>query len=176
MSQANQNIRSLELITQHQRALYGYILTLVASRELADEILQQTNLVLCRKIDEFDGRASFITWACRIAQFEVLAARKRSGRDRHVTLSDELLSQLSDRSETIAGEVDARLPLLRACLDELPSNSRALIEGRYDSGGSVESVAATAGRSAGGVRVALHRIRMRLLDCIQLKLQRGQTP
>jgi len=176
MASSNDNVRSLELITQHQRALYGYILTLVASRDLADEILQQTNLVLCRKIGEYDGRASFITWACRIAQFEVLAARKRFARDRHVALSDNLLEQLCDRSETIAGEVDSRIALLRACLDELAPGSRALIEGRYDSDGSVESIAAATGRSPGGVRVSLHRIRLRLLECIELKLKGASSP
>jgi RNA polymerase sigma-70 factor (ECF subfamily) len=164
-----ENRSALKLITSSQRILYGYIYSLLGSRDAADEVLQETNAVLCDKIDEFDGRAKFSTWACRIAYFEVLAYRKRTNRDRLRFVDADLLDGLGAAALDAAEDADSRLPLLRACLDELPAHSRTLIEGRYEPGASVQSMSQHLGRSAAGVRVGLHRIRKLLLKCIERK-------
>ena len=41
-------------LTQCQQRLYGYIFRRMANRDQAMEVLQQTNLVLCRKADDFE--------------------------------------------------------------------------------------------------------------------------
>ena len=51
------------LITRHQAAIYAYILTLHPNRVAAQDILQETNLVLCRKVAEFEPGTSFKAWA-----------------------------------------------------------------------------------------------------------------
>src|SRR5947209_10409284 len=66
-----------------QRPLYAYIRTLVGPGAEVEDILQAVNLVLCRKAAEFDGRGQFLTWACRVAYFQVLAFLKERRRDRH---------------------------------------------------------------------------------------------
>jgi len=159
----------LELITRNQRALYGYIYSLVGRRDQADEILQETNLALCRKIHEFDGRVQFTTWACRVAYFEVLAKRKKTKREKVTFLDDSLLDAVASQTLAMAKEEADLLPQMRDCMKELPPHSRAIIERRYEPGGSVMAIAQDAGRSVGSIRVTLHRIRMSLLDCIQRK-------
>ncbi|MCG8583857.1 MAG: sigma-70 family RNA polymerase sigma factor [Pirellulales bacterium] len=171
-SPQNPDPRALELITQHQRALYGYIYSLVFSENAADVILQETNLVLCRKVHEFDpdGQATFLTWACRIAYLETLAYRGRVRRDKLVMADDDLLERLSARALDTATEADVRLPLLRECVDELSSEQRQLIEDRYGTDVSVAALAKARGRSEGSISVTIHRIRRRLFDCIERKL------
>ena len=159
----------MELITRSQRAIYGYIYSLVGSRDLADEILQETNVVLCRKIDEFDGRVKFTTWACRVAYFELLRKRKAAVRDKLTFMDDALLDALAGQAMELADRESDFLPLLRECMQELPAQSRSMIERRYESGGSVQAITQATGRSAGSVRVALHRIRNALMNCIQQK-------
>jgi RNA polymerase sigma-70 factor (ECF subfamily) len=61
------------------------------------------------------------------------------------------------------------LPLLRECMGELPARSRQMVEQRYTGGGTVQTLSETLGRSSGSIRVALHRIRTTLLECIQRK-------
>lgn len=161
---------AVELITGCQRALYGYILSLVGSRDAADDILQNTNTVLCDKVDQFDGQVKFTTWACRIAYFEVLAYRKREGRDRLAFVDASLLDDLSQAALEEADAADERLTLLRQCMEQLPARSRKLIEQRYLPGTSVQDLASKLGRSAAGMRVSLHRIRKILLQCIDGKL------
>jgi RNA polymerase sigma-70 factor (ECF subfamily) len=163
------NFDALKEVTACQRALFGYIVSLVGSRDLADEILQETNVTLLRKLGEFDGRAKFITWACRVAYFEVLALRKRQSRE-HLRFCDELiLEELHEAATDEAAALDERLPLLRECMDELPARGRNLIEQRYAPEGSVQRIALQTNRSVEGLRVTLARIRKQLLKCIESK-------
>src|SRR5262249_34593919 len=52
-----------------QRPLYAYIRSLLGPWGDAEDILQEVNVVLCRKAHEYDGRGQFLTWACRVAYF-----------------------------------------------------------------------------------------------------------
>ena len=41
------------LMTQHQRRIFGYLYTLVPDRHDAEDLLQETSLVICEKFHEF---------------------------------------------------------------------------------------------------------------------------
>ena len=71
-------------IAAAQRPLCAYIRALVGGREDVDDILQEVNLVLWRKANEYDGRGQFLTWACKVAYMQVLATMKQRRRDRHI--------------------------------------------------------------------------------------------
>ena len=59
--------------TRCQRKLYLLILSQVGRPTDAEEILQETNLIVWRKADSASSRApSFFSWAARIASYEVL--------------------------------------------------------------------------------------------------------
>ena len=72
----------VELLTQHQRKLYGYIYTLVPNATDSDDLLQETNLVLWKKRSEYKLGTNFMAWACRIAFFNVQNFLKSKGRSR----------------------------------------------------------------------------------------------
>ena len=164
---------SEEFVTQvagSQRPLYAYIRSLIGPWGEPEDILQEVNLVLCRKAPEYDGRGRFLTWACRIAYFQVLAHLKQRQRDKHLYIDEGLLGDLAGPLADDVERLDGRLEALRHCLTKLPPRSRRLITARYARGGSVQKVAAEAGRPAGSVRVTLHRIRLLLLACINRTL------
>jgi len=152
-----------------QRQLYAYILTLLADTEAADDVLQETNLVLCRKMAEFAEGASFEAWAFRIARIQCLAYWKFRSRDRLI-LDEVVLSAVSSRAEARVGELDARMRALRKCLADMPSAQRELLEGRYEAGGSVKKLAAQLGRAEPWLSRKLYRLRVSLLDCIRARL------
>ena len=175
MSPTN-NPEDFEEITQNQRAIYGYIYSLVFSRDAADEVLQETNVVLCEKIQEFAGRSEFLTWACSIAHNQVLAYRTRKQRDRLTPTVPSALEQLSNRALGQCSGASVRLQMLRECKEELTVAEREMIESRYSPDGSVEGIAEGLGRSPSSVSVSLHRIRHRLYECIKGKVARGAIP
>ena len=55
------------LLTQHQRRIFAYIYTLVPNRTDAEDILQETSLIICEKFHDFKPGTDFVAWACQIA-------------------------------------------------------------------------------------------------------------
>ncbi len=150
-----------------QRPLYAYIRTLLGACAEAEDVLQEVNLILWRKAREYDGRGQFLTWACHIAYLQVLAHLKRCRRDKHVYFDEAVLADLAVPLAQQVDSLEPRLEALRHCLQQLDPNHRRMITARYAAGGSVQNLAQELGRSAGSVRVALHRIRALLLACME---------
>lgn len=157
------------LISRHQSALYGYILGLLPNPAKADDVLQETNLILWRKAGDFDQTQPFMPWARRIAYFQVKAALRDAARDRHV-FDSELLDLLAAEDE-IDSESSRALDLaLQSCLAELPDDKRELILNRYQVDSSVNEMAAARNIASGALSAQLHRIRQALERCIEGKL------
>jgi DNA-directed RNA polymerase specialized sigma24 family protein len=73
-----------------QTRLYAYILTLLADAAAAEDVLQETNLVLYCKAKEFTEGTCFDAWAFRTARNQCLAFWTLRGRDRLV-LDDQVI-------------------------------------------------------------------------------------
>jgi RNA polymerase sigma-70 factor (ECF subfamily) len=157
-------------ITSAQRPLYAYIRTLLGPCPDVEDVLQEVNLVLWRKAQEYDGPGQFLTWACHVAYLQVLAHLKRCRRDKHVYFDEGVLADLAAPLTHQVQSLEERLEALRHCLGHLPPEHRRMITVRYETGGSVQKIAQELRRPAGSVRVALHRIRSLLLECMQRRL------
>jgi len=155
-------------LTASQCRLYRYILSMVPDRELARDILQQTNLVIWKKADEFQQDTSFWAWASRIAHFKVLTAIRDSGRDRHL-FDEQMLSNLREPAKRIGGD-DSRRDALVECLKKMNQVTRELLDARYVQNNSVKEIAERTERSEGSVKMLLMRARRNLLKCIQFRL------
>ena len=57
----------VELITGHQQLLYGYIVSLLYRSQDAQDVLQETNLILWEKRATAPQESDFGSWACTIA-------------------------------------------------------------------------------------------------------------
>lgn len=153
-----------------QDALRAYVMALVMNSGAADDVVQETNVVLCRQADEFPEIKNFTAWACRIAYFEVLSSRKRHQRDR-LFFDDELLAILAEDAPQLVGDAAQHGQWLDRCLEELPEAQRQLILRRYGPEGAVKSLAAELGRPVGSVQQTLYRIRLSLMDCVHRKME-----
>lgn len=162
------------LITRHQATLHAYILGLLPNPSRADDVLQETNLVLWRKSADYDQTKPFIPWACRIAWFQVKASRRDSARDRHV-FDPDLVDLLAAEDDSDLESTTALDHALRDCLEQLPDEKRALILHRYHPDSSVNEMAATRNLSPGALSVQLHRIRQMLENCVTGKLNRSPS-
>lgn len=163
----------VQLMINCQSRLYAFILTLVHNPDHANEVLQESNIVLWKKADEFELGTNFIAWAFKIARFQVMAHRQKLGRDRHV-FDDETLNEVADVFEGQMVDGDDRMSALSHCLNELPDKSRDLIDQRYKNGMSVKDIAEKLGRKANQVAVQLHRLRQSLMECIQRRQQASE--
>lgn len=157
------------LISGHQGALHRYILSLLPDRSLADDVLQETNLVLWRKAAEYDAERPFLPWAMSMAWHQVRAARRDQGRDRHV-FDDDLVEMLSQDQASGADAVAQMDHALQECLEKLPRHQQELILARYQTGGAVQDLAVKHDKSATAISLMLMRIRKLLERCIEQKM------
>jgi len=161
----------LVLVTGAQRMLHAFILRLVPSLTDADDILQETNLVLWSKQSEFTPGSDFRAWAFRIARFQVMAYRKRQSLDRLV-FGDELIDRLASLGQHRRESLDDKRELLIECLRELKDSQRQLLNEHYGNRLSGREIAEKTGRNVDAVFQAMHRAREVLLRCIEQGLSR----
>src|SRR3954454_12754942 len=74
--------RLIALMTRHQRQIFSYIYVLVPNRTDAEDLLQETSLVICEKFHEFKEGTDFIAWACQIAYWRVRYSRQKFARSK----------------------------------------------------------------------------------------------
>lgn len=159
------------LMTQHQRRIFGYLYTLVPDRHAAEDLLQETSLVICEKFHEFTLGTDFVAWACQIAWWRVRAARQKFARAK-VVFDQEVLEAVAHTVATLAPEMSARHEALAHCLEKLHPRDRELLMTRYEPGNGVPEAARRTGRSVEAAYKALARLRKLLFDCVNLQLAR----
>ena len=159
-------------LTQVQQRLLSYIYRRVANREQAQEVLQQTNLVLCRKADDFELGTNFNAWAFAVAHYQILSHRRNIARDRLV-FSDEVFSVVDDRGEESLFH-EERKRILRFCYGKLSQVNQELMKLRYQDGLSFQQVADELNKQISAVKVQVHRIRLNLKKCAQEQLKEQQ--
>lgn len=154
------------LLIEHQRAIRLYIQSLMSACPGADDVLQNTNLVMWRKRENFQTGSNFLAWAFTIARLEVY------NQARHFRRNQRLISGL-DRNEFVAPEgggggqatADA-LHALKKCLRTLPSRDQELLLMRYSSSRTLADYARNIKRSPGTLKARLFKIREKLRKSI----------
>lgn len=155
----------LDLFTGSQLRLYRYIVLLVGNQIEAEDVLQNTNLVLLRKCGQFQPGTNFIAWSTSIAYLEVLKHRAAKNR-RSPALSEATLEMLSAEALERASILERRNAALPGCMEKLAQRDLSLVTDHYFRGLSWERIAASLGRTSSSVRHSICRIRRELKQCI----------
>lgn len=159
----------VQLFSRNQRRLFLHILALVGNPDDAEEILQETNVVIWSKYSQFKLGTNFVAWAFTIAKFEVLVFRDKR-RTSKLRFSDDLINVIADESEQTQDDLDMRRTALQECLKKLRPQDRELIELRYEPGNRGNTVADTIGRPTNSVYQSFSRIRKTLFECVTRRL------
>jgi RNA polymerase sigma-70 factor, ECF subfamily len=157
------------LFSRNARRIYGFIMTLVFNHHDAEEVFQNTNVVLWNKFADFRPGSNFFAWASRIAYFEVLSLMKHQRRSR--TFSDEALELLATEAVALSDKSSDQFEALDDCLSRLTAADRELLEERYYYQRPPKQIAANQSRSVHSVYRALSRIHNVLLNCVQRNLK-----
>ena len=157
-------------ITRIQSQLRAYIISLMPGASGAEDVLQETNLVLWEKRAKFEQGTNFRAWACAIARLEVKAHRRQMYRLGTMMLDEDLADQLAAPLQSDEERPEELLQILEHCLTRLREPERELVEHRYFSKGTLDEFSATSGRSSETLRNSLYRIRAALRKCVKDKL------
>ena len=156
------------ILRQHQTRLYGYIHSLVRDLNDADDLFQQTTLILWKKFGEFDRQRSFFAWACGIARLEVANFLRSRGRQR-LYFSDDLNLLLIEAQAELAQRGAGRPPRRPGrCVEKLrrarPGVARRVL--RRAPTASTRGGRPAAAAPPQSVYNSLRRIRRALFECI----------
>ena len=156
--------------TKNEQNLRRFLRSLLPSWEGVDEVLQETALVLWRKIEHYDPSTEFIKWACVVARFEALAYRRKMARDRLV-FREDLFKLIAEEAQDELEGASLERSNLQKCLSELPADQKRFVLLAYTPGVKVKELANQEGSSPGAFYMRLKRIRHQLLNCVERKLQ-----
>jgi RNA polymerase sigma-70 factor (ECF subfamily) len=160
------------LFSRNARRIYGFIMTLVFSHHDAEEVFQNTSVVLWNKFGDFQPNSNFFAWASKVAYYEVLSFMKQRRRSR--MLSDDALDILANAAITLSEESSRRQEALEECLSRLSAADRDLLQARYYHQKPPKQIATMESRSVDSVYRALSRIHNLLLNCVQRNLAREE--
>ncbi len=160
----------LQLLAAHDRALSLYIYGLIPHHADADDILQETKMIMWRCFSQFEIGTNFIAWARKIAFHQILSYRRKK-KKAHLPLSDEMLDHVGERIAHITDHEQLRKNALQSCLNNLKNEHRKMMLLRYDDEMEIEDIAAEVHTTPAAVYRALSRLRLSLLDCITNRLK-----
>ncbi len=164
ISEEDKTARVQGLFLQYQPAIRGYILSMVPDFSLADDIVQETFLVVTRRASTFELGSSFAAWVRTIARFKTLEAIRAR---RFESLSEEVLAALGTEDREFEGATDERISFLRSCVEKLAPQARKSIQLRYEGDHLPPQIAGLMGCTVQSVNVTLSRARAFLRDCVQ---------
>ena len=157
-------------LTECQLPLRLYVRALMPADPSVGDVIQQANAKIWEKRSEFETGTNFKAWAMAIARYEVLNYRKRQARDARLRFSDELEATVAIELADLNDDLGDRQAALRECMKSLKPESRELLIGRYSTREPLAELASRVGRSVGGVKVTLHRLRNSLAQCIERRM------
>lgn len=163
----------IQELSDAQPRLYNFIHSRLMHSATAEDVLQETNMVICEKAHQFVAGTNFNAWVFKIAHFQIMAQKKRFVRGR-IHYDDELLDLLIEEEEQHSEFLDEKLSALSQCLGKLKPEQRDLVTRRYGENVSVQILAQEAQKKCNALSQTLSRIRQTLMKCIEKSM--GSEP
>jgi RNA polymerase sigma-70 factor (ECF subfamily) len=158
---------------EHREGLFGFVLALTRNRQAAEEIFQDIGLVIVEEARRGTQVDRFLPWAHEIVRRRVAEYFRKEGR-RHAALApadlEDAVSQSFQEFALDPAQVERRGRLLEACLEELSSPQRDLLERRYRDHTPLRALAERLKTTEGSLKVILWRIRRQLARCVEGKM------
>jgi RNA polymerase sigma-70 factor (ECF subfamily) len=153
------------LVREHHAGVWRFLRLLGCTREQADDLTQETFLVVIRKGFEDTNPAATATFLRKTARFEFLHARRNLRTRREVDL---------DAAEAVAGDRladggDAYVSALKRCIEELRGKARDAVNAIYREQLTPAATATKLGMKENGLKTLLQRSRSVLKACIERK-------
>ena len=159
----------VRLLIEEESAVKAYVRRLVPTWHDVEEVVQQTSLIAWKKFDELDDISRFGGWLMTIARFESLKHRRSLARS-PLVFSDKLAEQLADATGNIVADDADRQQALERCLQKLDQAKRELILKVHQPGVTIRGYAQQNSRPEQAIYKLVHRLRQKLLTCVQQSL------
>jgi RNA polymerase sigma-70 factor (ECF subfamily) len=160
------------LVRLYQEAVWRIAAALLRDRDATENLVQQVFVDAYFHLDQYAPGTDFGAWIRTVARNRLRKELRTASREdrRLATYRERLAERLKAETTAARDDSDAYVAALRGCRQSLPARDAALVRMRYEKGLSFEEIAKIQGQSADAVQRMISRIRFRLRDCIQQKL------
>ena len=164
-----------ELVLRHERAVFFHLRRMLRSPEDAEDLTQETFLLVFRKLASYQQDRPFRPWVLRIARHLALS-RLRRKRPQMVSLDEGTeTAELPDRGRVAQQRAHA-LGRLAQAVEQLPAELATLFHLRYHDELRIEAIAEVLDKKPGNVAVTLHRLREKLRALVLPETGKGDQP
>ena len=165
-----------QALASHRAGVYRFLHFLTQSREVSEEITQETFRVAMAKGGDLAKVVNHAAWLRAIAK-NLLCNYRRKERPGWLISTDDLLARAEGRFLATGADRDdlwgARRKALVSCLQKLSEANRRLILLRYQAGEKVQKMASDMGLAPNSLSKKLERIRGVLRNCVNFVLRGG---
>jgi RNA polymerase sigma-70 factor (ECF subfamily) len=154
------------LFARHHVRVYRFVLRLVRTETVAEDLISEVFLDVWRQAGRFEGRSAVSTWLLAIARFKALSALRRRPDEE---LDEETAEAIEDPSDDpgIVFEKKDKSAAIRKCLEKLSAEHREIIDLVYYHEKSVEEVAQIVGIPENTVKTRMFYARKRLAELLK---------
>ena len=155
------------LFARHHARIYRFVLRLLGSEALAEDVTSEVFLDVWRRAQQFEARSAVTTWLLAIARYKALSELRR----RPEPPSDEGSMDASDPADdpeaTFA--IKHRGEILRNCLTRLSPRHREIIDLVYYHEKSVREAADILGVPGNTVKTRMFHARKKLSELLEAR-------
>jgi RNA polymerase sigma-70 factor (ECF subfamily) len=165
----------MDLVRPHQRMVYATVFSLLANKEDAEDVAQDTLVKSLARLHQFRRESSFGTWLVQIAINETRMRNRKQWRVPMMSLTQNKHDEKADVPKdfedwreipsTVLERVEVREALVKA-LSSLAQHYREAFVLRDIHELSISQTSATLGISPGAVKSRLRRARLMLRDML----------
>jgi RNA polymerase sigma-70 factor (ECF subfamily) len=161
-----------QLLAEHQRPVYGYLLARLAAPADAEDLCQEVFLRSFQGREKLPQADSLRAWLLGIAR-NVLREHIRAVQRRREVAWTELCLELDELIQHESSQSNEALDHLPVCLESLGRSAREALEMRYRSRLRLGEIGELLHRSEGAVKLLMYRARQALKNCLDRKRRDG---
>lgn len=159
----------LKLYKAHHKLIFRYILTISPNLSAAEDIMQDTMLLMWRKFDQFRPGTNFTSWGIQIAKYNVSNFYQKSTRV-NIQFDTDALENLVGHQQKFTENKDGFINALRECARKLDSRNLEILQMKYHQGLKAKEISERIGMTIHAVYKGLARVQYALQKCIQQRL------
>ena len=162
--------RFFQLYNSVQLRLYSYLVIVLHNTNDAEDVLQETSIVLWEKFDDYQEGTNFGAWAIAIARNKSLRFMDNNKRTRQL-FSNDFYKRVSELASISVGDVDQRSEALQICLEKVPDDGKELLTMKYTKEMSYQKISQYTGRSVNNLYSYFCKLNRALKICIEKRIE-----
>ena len=167
--------RVLKEALEYRVQLVAYARSVLGSYAAAEDVVQETMLVVVRKFEQFQEGTSMLAWCRSIVRLEVLRMKQKLHRERTLAerLLDDAVDAAFDEFQTARRQADSEpwRQALERCLQRVPESGLRVLKARFVDELSYQQISERVGMTLEAVRKALFRTRKQVRSCVETSLK-----